>query len=144
SVTIGYDNRDSWRSPRRGWKNELELIRTVGDGSFWTMNLDLRRYVPTWRRQHHPRLSARGPRAHAEREEPATDHRRVQHQAPRRGAPRHLQVVLQRGARAGALRRCRDRLERQRGLRLETLPWGRGCGPAPSRSRHGTSAVRPG
>ena len=51
SVTIGYDNRDSWRSPRRGWKNELELIRTVGDGTFWTMNLDLRRYVPTWRRQ---------------------------------------------------------------------------------------------
>jgi outer membrane protein assembly factor BamA len=52
SVTIGYDTRDSWRTPRRGWKNELEVIRTWGDGSFWTMNLDLRRYQPTWRRQH--------------------------------------------------------------------------------------------
>ena len=52
SVTIGYDNRDSWRDPRRGWRNELEVIRTWGDGSFTTINLDLRRYQPTWRRQH--------------------------------------------------------------------------------------------
>ena len=28
------------------------MIRTWGDGSFWTVNLDLRRYQPTWRRQH--------------------------------------------------------------------------------------------
>ena len=39
------------RSPR-GWRNELEVIGTWGDGSFWTVNLDLRRYQPTWRRQH--------------------------------------------------------------------------------------------
>ena len=52
STTIGYDTRDSWRDPRRGWKNELEVLRTWGDGSFWTVNLDLRRYQPTWRRQH--------------------------------------------------------------------------------------------
>jgi len=52
SLTIGYDTRDSWRDPRRGWRNELEVIRTWGDGSFWTVNLDLRRYQPTWRRQH--------------------------------------------------------------------------------------------
>jgi outer membrane protein assembly factor BamA len=52
SLTLGYDNRDSWRDPRRGWKNELEVIRTWGDGTFWTMNLDLRRYQPTWPRQH--------------------------------------------------------------------------------------------
>jgi outer membrane protein assembly factor BamA len=52
SVTVGYDTRDSWRDPRRGWKNELEVIRTWGDGTFWTINLDLRRYQPTWGRQH--------------------------------------------------------------------------------------------
>jgi outer membrane protein assembly factor BamA len=50
--SLGYDSRDSWRDPRRGWKNELELIWTGGSGSFWTMNLDLRRYQPTWLRQH--------------------------------------------------------------------------------------------
>jgi outer membrane protein insertion porin family len=52
SLSIGYDTRDSWRDPRRGWRNELEVIRTWGDGSFWTANLDLRRYQPTWRGQH--------------------------------------------------------------------------------------------
>jgi outer membrane protein assembly factor BamA len=52
SVTIGYDTRDSWRDPRHGWRNELEVIRTWGSGSFWTVNADVRRYQPTWRRQH--------------------------------------------------------------------------------------------
>ena len=51
-ASLGYDTRDSWRAPRRGWRSELELIGTWGSGSFWTMNLDLRRYQPTWRRQH--------------------------------------------------------------------------------------------
>ena len=51
SVTLGYDNRDSWRTPRRGWKNELEVIGTWGDGTFWTVNLDLRRYLQTGKRQ---------------------------------------------------------------------------------------------
>ena len=50
--SAGYDTRDSWRDPRTGWKNEIEIIRSAGDGSFWTMNLDLRRYLPTFRRQH--------------------------------------------------------------------------------------------
>ena len=52
SVSAGYDNRDSWRQPRKGWKNELELIRTWGQSSFWTMNLDLRRYQPIGKGQH--------------------------------------------------------------------------------------------
>lgn len=52
SVSIGYDTRDSWRDPRHGWRNELEIVGTASDGSFWTMNLDLRRYQPTRRREH--------------------------------------------------------------------------------------------
>jgi outer membrane protein insertion porin family len=51
-ATLGYDTRDSWRDPRRGWKNELEIVRSGGAGSFWTMNFDARRYQPTGRRQH--------------------------------------------------------------------------------------------
>jgi len=51
-VSAGYDTRDSWRDPRSGWKNEIEAIRSAGDGSFWTLNLDLRRYLPTFHRQH--------------------------------------------------------------------------------------------
>jgi outer membrane protein insertion porin family len=50
--SAGYDTRDSWRDPRTGWKNEIEIIRSAGDGSFWTLNLDLRRYLPTFNRQH--------------------------------------------------------------------------------------------
>jgi outer membrane protein insertion porin family len=45
--SLGWDTRDVWRNPRRGWQNELELWRTGGDGDFWSMNLDLRRFVPT-------------------------------------------------------------------------------------------------
>jgi len=51
-LSAGYDTRDSWRDPRTGWKNEVEMIRSGGSGSFWTMNLDLRRYLPTLNRQH--------------------------------------------------------------------------------------------
>ncbi|HET7292299.1 MAG TPA: BamA/TamA family outer membrane protein [Vicinamibacteria bacterium] len=50
-LSLGLDTRDSWRNPRSGWQNELELWRTGGDGDFWSMNLDLRRYVPTAVRQ---------------------------------------------------------------------------------------------
>jgi outer membrane protein insertion porin family len=50
-ASIGHDTRDSWRAPHRGWKNELELVATWGSGSFVTMNLDLRRYLPTFRGQ---------------------------------------------------------------------------------------------
>jgi outer membrane protein assembly factor BamA len=51
-ASAGYDTRDSWRDPRTGWKNEIEIVRSWGDGSFWTVNLDLRRYLPTFNRQH--------------------------------------------------------------------------------------------
>lgn len=51
AVTFGYDTRDSWREPARGWRNELEIWRTWGDGDFWTVNLDVRRYQPTFARQ---------------------------------------------------------------------------------------------
>ena len=54
-VSLGWDTRDAWDAPRRGWLNELELTRTGGflggDGDFWTMNLDLRRWQPVGRRQ---------------------------------------------------------------------------------------------
>ncbi len=52
-ASVGWDTRDSWFMPRRGWKNELELWRTGlgGDADFWTMNLDLRRYLPVGKRQ---------------------------------------------------------------------------------------------
>lgn len=48
---IGWDTRDSWRNPRNGWQNELELWRTGGllggDGNFWTVTADVRRFQPT-------------------------------------------------------------------------------------------------
>jgi outer membrane protein insertion porin family len=52
--SVGWDTRDSWRNPRRGWQNELELWRTGGflggDGDWWTASLDVRRWVPATRR----------------------------------------------------------------------------------------------
>jgi outer membrane protein insertion porin family len=52
--SLGWDTRDSWRDPRRGWQNELELWHTGGflggDGDWWTANLDLRRWMPVTRR----------------------------------------------------------------------------------------------
>ena len=46
----GYDSRDWWGNPHRGWHNEVELARTggwlPGDGDFWRFDLDLRRYQP--------------------------------------------------------------------------------------------------
>jgi len=50
-ASFGWDTRDSWRSPRRGWQNELEVWRTAGDAHFWSMNLDLRRWLPIRKRQ---------------------------------------------------------------------------------------------
>lgn len=52
AAAVGWDTRDSWRNPRHGWLNELEVWRTAGDGDFWTANIDVRRYQPTGRRQH--------------------------------------------------------------------------------------------
>jgi outer membrane protein insertion porin family len=54
-ASLGWDTRDSWNYPRHGWLNELEVWRTGGplggDADFWSMNLDLRRWVPTAKRQ---------------------------------------------------------------------------------------------
>jgi len=54
-IALGWDTRDSWRVPRHGWQNELEVWRTGGglggDGDFWSMNLDIRRFHPTAKRQ---------------------------------------------------------------------------------------------
>jgi outer membrane protein assembly factor BamA len=54
-VSLGWDTRDSWSNPRRGWHNELELWRTGGqlggDGDFWTLTLDVRRWLATGVRQ---------------------------------------------------------------------------------------------
>src|SRR5262249_40251402 len=50
-ASVGWDTRDSWRFPRRGWQNELELWWTGGDASFLTANIDLRRWFPIGARQ---------------------------------------------------------------------------------------------
>jgi outer membrane protein insertion porin family len=53
-AAFGWDTRDSWRNPRRGWQNEIELWHTGGflggDGDWWSANLDLRRWLPVTRR----------------------------------------------------------------------------------------------
>lgn len=53
-VGIGYDSRDSWRNPHRGWENEFRAIRTGGwlggDGDWWLTELDLRRFQPIARK----------------------------------------------------------------------------------------------
>jgi outer membrane protein insertion porin family len=50
-LILGWDTRDAWRNPRSGWQNELEVWKTGGplggDGDFWSMTLDLRRFLPT-------------------------------------------------------------------------------------------------
>lgn len=51
--TIGYDNRDRYEDPHRGWQNELLVSWTGGAGdqpaNFWTIQFDARRYIPTGR-----------------------------------------------------------------------------------------------
>jgi outer membrane protein assembly factor BamA len=55
SVALGWDTRDSWTNPRHGWQNELEVWKTGGilggDGDFWTVILDVRRWQPTGHRR---------------------------------------------------------------------------------------------
>lgn len=49
-VRLGYDSRDVWGDPHRGWLNEIEVLKTggllPGDGDYWTTHLDLRRFQP--------------------------------------------------------------------------------------------------
>jgi len=53
-ASFGWDTRDSWRFPRSGWLNEIEVWRTGfggGEANFWTANLDLRRWIPLTSKQ---------------------------------------------------------------------------------------------
>jgi outer membrane protein insertion porin family len=47
---LGWDTRDSWNVPHHGWLNELQVFRTGGflggDGDFWTVDVDVRRFEP--------------------------------------------------------------------------------------------------
>ncbi len=47
---LGWDTRDAWRDPHRGWHTELRVGKTGGplggDADFWGLKVDLRRYQP--------------------------------------------------------------------------------------------------
>lgn len=43
---IGYDSRDSWRSPRDGWQNEVQAVYYGWNADFLQAILDLRRFQP--------------------------------------------------------------------------------------------------
>jgi outer membrane protein assembly factor BamA len=47
---LGYDSRDVWASPHRGWLNQIEVVKTggnlPGEGDYWTTHADLRRFQP--------------------------------------------------------------------------------------------------
>lgn len=51
---VGYDSRDLWSNPHRGWQNEFDISRSGGflggDGDFWSFNVDVRKYVPVMKR----------------------------------------------------------------------------------------------
>jgi outer membrane protein assembly factor BamA len=50
-LSVGWDTRDSWRSPRSGWLNEVEVWRVRGDGRFWSLDVDLQRWFAIGRKQ---------------------------------------------------------------------------------------------
>jgi len=47
---LGYDSRDLWTYPRRGWWSEIEIAKNGGflggSSDFWSFTLDIRRYQP--------------------------------------------------------------------------------------------------
>lgn len=49
-ASLGFDSRDVWSNPARGWYNEVELWKTGGAlggaGDFWTVHVDGRRFEP--------------------------------------------------------------------------------------------------
>ena len=48
-LSIGFDSRDNYVAPRRGWWTELEVSKTgllAGNGDFWLLVFDVRKYVP--------------------------------------------------------------------------------------------------
>jgi outer membrane protein assembly factor BamA len=54
-ASFGWDTRDSWNNPRRGWRNQVVISKTGGalggDGDFWRLIVDLRRWQPTSAKQ---------------------------------------------------------------------------------------------
>lgn len=54
-LSVGWDTRDNWNLPRHGWLNEARVTKTGGilggNGDFWTMDLDVRRFQPIDERQ---------------------------------------------------------------------------------------------
>jgi outer membrane protein assembly factor BamA len=44
AVFLGLDTRDKPSDARLGWLNEIDVMKTVGDGNFWTFNVDIQRY----------------------------------------------------------------------------------------------------
>lgn len=52
-VTAGFDSRDSFRTPRAGWQNEIEIGKVGGwlggDGDYEALTVDVRRWFPTGR-----------------------------------------------------------------------------------------------
>ena len=52
---IGWDTRDSWNVPHHGWLNEFQAFKTGGflggDGDFWTLDFDVRRFEPVGERR---------------------------------------------------------------------------------------------
>jgi outer membrane protein assembly factor BamA len=50
-ASIGWDTRDRWNNPREGWRNEVVVSKTGGvlggDGDFWRLVADLRRWQRT-------------------------------------------------------------------------------------------------
>ena len=47
-AALGYDSRDSWGDPHRGWLNEIEVIKTggalPGEADYWTAHTDMRHF----------------------------------------------------------------------------------------------------
>ena len=47
---MGYDSRDFWTNPHQGWWNEVEVSKNGGflggDGDFWRVHFDVRRFQP--------------------------------------------------------------------------------------------------
>ena len=47
NATFGYDSRDSWVAPKRGWQNQyLNITYTGGDADSWAFQFDVNGYVP--------------------------------------------------------------------------------------------------
>jgi outer membrane protein assembly factor BamA len=54
-MRLGWDSRESWRDPRHGWQNEIEVMKVGGwlggQGRYTQVTVDLRRFVALHERQ---------------------------------------------------------------------------------------------